>query len=205
MLGEMRRQMNGAVVGAMRFYGAEYGLNYGVSLPTIRSIAKEEALLVDDIVESHRFAKLLYRQDVRELRLASFWFADPEKVCDEMEFWGGGIINSEVAEEAAFVLLHRCECVDAWLMGEGELLQYCALMSIAKRSDIDLDRYSSRIGELLQGDVHILPSAVVALLDTVIRQSSDLSNVERLITSLPADTRGAEFIRDEVSWRLEFR
>ncbi len=33
LLGAMRRERNGAVADAMRYYGADYGLNYGVSLP----------------------------------------------------------------------------------------------------------------------------------------------------------------------------
>ena len=41
LLGAMRKQMNGAVADAMYYYGANYGLNYGVSLPTVRQIAKD--------------------------------------------------------------------------------------------------------------------------------------------------------------------
>ena len=42
LLGAMRKQMNGAVADAMRYYGEKYGLNYGVSLPTLRQIANQE-------------------------------------------------------------------------------------------------------------------------------------------------------------------
>ena len=42
LLGELRREMNGAVADSMRYYGTRYGLNYGVSLPTIRTIASKE-------------------------------------------------------------------------------------------------------------------------------------------------------------------
>ena len=64
LLGKMRKQMNGAVADSMFYYGNDYGLNYGVSLPTIRSIAKEEA-------QNHDFALYLLRQQVRELKLAA--------------------------------------------------------------------------------------------------------------------------------------
>ena len=37
----MRKQMNGAVADAMFYYGTRYGLNYGVSLPTVREMAAE--------------------------------------------------------------------------------------------------------------------------------------------------------------------
>ena len=96
LLRELRRERNGAVADAMRYYGAPYGLNYGVSLPTLRRIARAEA-------PDHAFARYLYRQDVRELRLAALHIARPESLTpDEFPAWAAGIVNSEVAEEAAF-------------------------------------------------------------------------------------------------------
>ena len=58
LLGAFRRERNGAVADSMRFYGAPCGLNYGVSLPTLRTLARAEAA-------DHDFAKYLWRQDVR--------------------------------------------------------------------------------------------------------------------------------------------
>ena len=68
LLRELRRERNGAVADSMRYYGTPYGLNYGVSLPTLRRIARAEA-------PDHGFARYLYRQDVRELRLAALHIA----------------------------------------------------------------------------------------------------------------------------------
>ncbi len=42
LLSRMRRERNGAVADAMCYYGITYGLNYGVSLPTVRQIARAE-------------------------------------------------------------------------------------------------------------------------------------------------------------------
>ena len=70
LLRELRRERNGAVADSMRYYGTPYGLNYGVSLPTLRRIARAEA-------PDHGFARYLYRQDVRELRLAALHIACP--------------------------------------------------------------------------------------------------------------------------------
>jgi hypothetical protein len=69
LLGAFRRERNGAVADSMRFYGAPFGLNYGVSLPTLRTLARAEAA-------DHDFAKYLWRQDVRCLRLAALHFVD---------------------------------------------------------------------------------------------------------------------------------
>ncbi len=218
LLGEMRRQMNGAVVGAMRFYGAEYGLNYGVNIPTIRSIARNE---IARYGIDHRFARQLYRQEVRELRLAALWLADVEEVASELDFWEKGIINTEVAEEAAFALLHRVESevVDEWLDRESELLRYCALLSIAKRggggisqSQSDpqpypqskyLDRVASLLDDRVHGEVHILPKAIVILFESALRGGLSRSVIERVLNSLPEGSSGAKYLREEMAWRMD--
>ena len=73
LLGAMRKQMNGAVADAMFYYGSNYGLNYGVSLPTVRQIAREQTA-------DHELALYLYKQQVRELRLAALHIAEPERI-----------------------------------------------------------------------------------------------------------------------------
>ena len=130
LLGRMRRERNGAVADAMAPYGAAYGLNYGVSLPTVRSIARAEGC--DPV-----FARLLYRQDVRELRLAALHIADPAAVtAADADTWAAGIVNSEVAEEAAFALLSRMPALPAffalWGASSNPLLQYAVLLAAAR-------------------------------------------------------------------------
>ena len=101
LLGEIRRERNGAVADSMRLVGRPYGLNYGVSLPTLRRLARAET-------PDHDFAEFLFRQDVRELRLAAFHIAEPDRLTpDDSAFWAAGIDNNELAEEAAFALLSR--------------------------------------------------------------------------------------------------
>ena len=135
LLGELRRERNGAVADAMCLCGKPYGLNYGVSLPTLRRIARAET-------SDHDFARYLYVQDVRELRLAALYIAQPERVTmDEAEFWAAGIINSEVAEEASFALLSRVGVLPAifesW-MAASPLLQYAALLAAARSPQASL-------------------------------------------------------------------
>ena len=131
LLGAFRRERNGAVADSMRLYGKPYGLNYGVSLPTLRTLARAEGT-------DHEFARYLYQQDVRCLRLAAFHIADPARLLPaEFAFWGGGLLNSELAEEAAFALLSRSEALpalfEAWTApGAPCLEQYAALMAAAR-------------------------------------------------------------------------
>ena len=129
LLRELRRERNGAVADSMRYYGTPYGLNYGVSLPTLRRIARAEA-------PDHGFARYLYRQDVRELRLAALHIACPCFTPEEFPAWAAGIVNSEIAEEAAFALLSRAEAFpalfSAWIASPDALLQYAALLAAAR-------------------------------------------------------------------------
>lgn len=135
LLGELRRERNGAVADAMCLCSKPYGLNYGVSLPTLRRIARAE-------MPDHDFARYLYVQDVRELRLAALYIAQPERVTmDEAAFWAAGIINSEVAEEASFALLSRVgvlpELFRSWITAS-PLLQYAALLAAARSPQASL-------------------------------------------------------------------
>ena len=103
LLGAMRREMNGEVSETMTDRGVSYGLNYGVSIPSVREIARRETA-------DHAFAKYLYGQQVRELRLAACHLADPAMVTvDEFSFWSRGLTTGELAAELAFALLSRIE------------------------------------------------------------------------------------------------
>lgn len=105
LLRRLKIEMNGAVTDAMRAYGggqAGYGLNYGVSLPTIREAAGEYA-------PNHELADLLWRQDVRELKLAALFVDDPRAVdTAQMERWADAWRGAaELAEQCAMQLFWR--------------------------------------------------------------------------------------------------
>ncbi len=193
LLGELRRQMNGAIVGSMRYYGAEYGLNYGVSIPTIRSMGRQEQ-------RDHRFAKYLYKQQVRELQMVSLWFANPEEVADELDFWAEGVINSEIAEEFAFVVLSKIPDASKWLDAESELLQYCTIMAISWQDQIDLDTLQPKIIKLLSNNPPLLSKAVIALLDKALRVT-DKKRVSQFIEAMPQNG-ACNNIREEIAWRM---
>lgn len=201
LLGEMRREKNGAVADFMRFYGADYGLNYGVSIPTIRSISK--SICGDDSAVEHKFARKLYRQEVRELRLAALWFADSGSVSNELDLWAAGIINSEVAEEAAFALLGRCSGVEQWLLEESELLHYAAVLSFAQSdAKLSIESHAAELQNLLKIECNLLPKAVIALLDTALKQGHH-ATVELFLQGLIEDSPAAKYICEEMAWRLE--
>ena len=117
LMRRLRPEMNGAVVEAMTARGIVYPLSYGVAVPAIREAA---AAFGPD----HDLARLLYRQQVRELRLAGIYTADAEQLSpDELDFWARGVVNTEVAEHLAYALLGRTRWAGTvlfrWLGGDG--------------------------------------------------------------------------------------
>jgi hypothetical protein len=147
LLAGLRREMNGAAVERMERAGIAYPLSYGVSTTDIRSAALRYA--PDDL-----FARYLYTRNVRELRLAALFIADPASLsADDLPFWAAGVTNSEVAEYLAFALAGRsaiaCEAFERWAFAgigseaESEtsalLLRYCALMTMLRAGALQGD------------------------------------------------------------------
>lgn len=134
-MGRLRREMNGDVVERMERAGVKGVLNYGVSIPTIRQIAREEGV-------DHPFARFLYRQQVRELRMAAIHLADPQALTsEELEEWiEPSLPTRELYDELAFRLLSRMpetlleEFCHRWLMAENLDHNYLVLMTLARVS-----------------------------------------------------------------------
>lgn len=204
LLGAMRKQMNGAVADSMRYYGEDYGLNYGVSLPTVRQIAKGEE-------RNHPLAIYLYKQQVRELRLAALHIADPDLINTEsLDFWAEGIINSEVAEEMAFALLRHAralpEIFEIWIESENELLAYTALRAAASTA---IGRSVKVVGQI-ERTVERFPcsrliaQAAVATLAAVYECDAEARKaIEQMISSL-GESLAECYIKEEMGWRMEF-
>ena len=203
LLGAMRKQMNGAVADAMRYYGADYGLNYGVSLPTIRSIAQAEE-------RNHQLALYLYKQQVRELRLAALHIADPALFApDSLDEWAEGIINSEVAEEMAFALLRYADALPAifteWISSDNEFLAYAALRSAAATA---FGREVAVVAQTIEAidrfhTSRIIAQAAVAVLAAAYEHNPEARlAVEQAINDLD-DTISASYVKEEMAWRMD--
>lgn len=205
MLSEMRRQMNGAVAESMTASGVCYGLNYGVSIPTVREIARREQ-------RDHGFAKYLYSQQVRELRLAACHVAEPEAVViDDFSFWSRGITTMELAEELAFGLLSHIEAIDSlvgiWCSESSELVAYCALMAAARSSRVDagVARLGIECAVKRFQSSRIIGGGAATLLSHLIERDGALATAATaalLDRMPPSDT--LQYIADEISWRLPY-
>lgn len=206
LLARMRRERNGAVADTMRYLGTSYGLNYGVSLPTVRQIARTEQ-------HDHAFARLLWLQDVRELRLAALHIAEPERLTtEEAQWWADGIVNSELAEEAAFALLchspHLDEFAPVWLQAEKPFLAYAIMLGFTRSALLSeklirptLDTACNVTGDLAR----LVAQGAVALLEAIGRQNeTSRQALFRAVGPFESSDKPAEkFIREELLWRLD--
>ena len=200
LLGKIRKQMNGAVLDTFRYYGAKYGMNYGVAIHSIRQMASE-------VGTDHDLAKFLYRQQVRELQIIALWIADANLVVgSELDFWREGIVNSELAEQAAQGLL--CNVADMrfvanWCSGDNSLVAYAALLAASRSKNISEQIIQNAVIEAvtLNTDNHLVAQGAVALLSSVIADRESL--IVSILEQLP-ENRTAQLVAEEIKWRLEF-
>ena len=198
----MRKQMNGAVADAMFYYGTRYGLNYGVSLPTVREIAAEAG-------KDHELALYLFKQQVRELKLAALHIADAEQIsAATSSTWADGITTSELAEEVAFAMLSHCPSLaaiyDKWVKSENEFATYAALMALSRSSEISQEQLEPIANITCRYSTsRPIAQGVVALLAAAYLNPALQEAVKATLEKLP-DTPASEYVRDEMSWRMEF-
>lgn len=205
LLGAFRRERNGLVADTMHYVGARYGLNYGVSLSTVRSIVRSRE-------RDHALARFLYGQDVRCLQLAALHLADPQRLSDpaEADFWLAGIRNSELAEEAAFALFSRYDGFAALFDGRvatAEPLQcYLLLMAAARQQQPDpmwierslaaLSRYAEHPSMRLLTDGAIALWAAIGNANDEARKKT----ADRLATL--GSSVWEQRLGEEVAWRI---
>jgi len=204
LLGALRREMNGAVAESMRRGEGGYGLNYGVSIPTIRAIAAREGT-------DHPFARFLYRQDVRELRLAAPTIADPHAVTpDDFTEWFAGRMPEELIEELALRLLSRCgrpvleALCERWLKAGSAAERYAALMTLARarRQEFDAAAVAAAVPAAVAAfadDLRLARGAAAFVQSAAGRLSQQ--QLAQLVDGLP-DSSGGRYLRDELAWML---
>lgn len=197
LLYRLRKEMNGAALDTMRYFGADYERNYGVQIYAIRNLARE-------IGTDHELAKSFYTENIREVRLVALWIADAEQVSDvDFQFWAEGIINSEVAEQASHALLSRVSCVAellaAWCASDNALLAYCALLSAARNGGVEGD---VAVDALISAVTTFSDNRLVAQGATALAINLSDEAVQQLLDRLPENPT-AKLLREEVTWRVE--
>ena len=204
LLGRLRKQMNGAVAESMATHGQKYGLNYGVSIATVREIVASEA-------KDYAYAKYLYTQQVRELRLAACHIADPKMVdTHEFPFWSRGITNAELAEELAFALLSKIYDINSlmgiWTTESNEMVAYAALMAASRNERTMSEVAYIAIENAMKAnpESEYIAQGVVALVCYIAsRDKSVQVGIPTLLSNLP-DSATKRRVEEELEWRLTY-
>lgn len=110
---KLKVEMNGAVTQAMAQRGVSYGLNYGVSAITIKRA-------VQSYSPDHTLAQALWRQQIREMKLAAIFIDNPHQVtATQMEQWITECQTVELAQQCAMQLFWKSEhapiTIEQWL------------------------------------------------------------------------------------------
>lgn len=194
LLFRLRKEMNGAALDTMRYFGADYERNYGVQIYAIRNLAREIGI-------DHELAEYFYTQNIREVRLVALWIADAERVAaPDFDFWASGIINSEVAEQASHALLSRiadvAELLQRWCSSDNALLAYCALLSAARNGGVDS---ATAVNAIVQAVTTFSDNRLVAQGATALAMQMNEAAVGSLLDALP-DNPTAKLLYSEISW-----
>lgn len=197
LLYRLRKEMNGAALDTMRYFGADYERNYGVQIYAIRNLARE-------IGTDHELAEYFYTQNIREVRLVALWIADAERVgVENFDFWAEGIINSEVAEQASHALFSRILCIEelltVWSRSENTLLAYCALLAAARNGGVSSE---IAIESILSAVARFEDNRLIAQGATALAMQLDDVAVGELLNRLPNGPT-ANLLREEIAWRVE--
>ena len=204
LLGKVRKQMNGAVSESMATHGQQYGLNYGVSIATLREIAAGEDM-------DYNYAKYLYQQQVRELKLCACHIADPKMVdTHEFPFWSRGITNAELAEELAFALFSKIYDINSlmgvWTTESNEMVAYAALMAASRNERTMSEVAYIAIENAIKAnpESEYIAQGVVALVCYIAsRDKSVKVGIPTLLSNL-ADSATKRRVEEELEWRLAY-
>ena len=197
LLYRLRKEMNGAALDTMCYFGADYERNYGVQIYAIRNLARE-------IGTDHELATYFYAQNIREVRLVALWIADAEQVSvSDFPFWAEGIINSEVAEQASHALFSQISSINEllleWCNADNALLAYCALLSAARNVSVAEDVAATALSQAV---THFADNRLVAQGATALAVKLPSEAIRQIVEELP-DNLTAQHLRDEIAWMVE--
>ncbi len=153
-----RPLMNGTASRSMREKGADYKLNWGVSLPDLQAMAAE-------IGKDYELAIALWKEDVRECKILATMLMPPEKMLpDVAEIWMEQTRSQEMAEIVAFQLFQHLDFASLlafrWMASDKMPYQLCAYQILARLFARGLEPDERGINEYLDqvavalGDEH---------------------------------------------------
>ena len=125
-----RLRMNGSTSRSMREKGVDYHINWGVSLPDLKQMAKEYG-------KDYDLAIALWKEDIRECKILATMIMPAEQMLPEVaDIWMEQTPSQEIAEQAAFNLYQYApfasEKAFQWVSSGMPLYQVCGYHILAR-------------------------------------------------------------------------
>lgn len=170
-----RLMMNGMASQSMREKGLGYSINWGISLPVLKTLAAEYGKDYDLAIE-------LWKENIRECKiLATLIMPTADMLPDLACLWISQIPNQEIAEMASFNLFQHIDGAKdlafKWLASESEIEQMCGY-HVLSRLFMRGEQLSDReINELFDQAKTALDGGAVALRHVVANMLQRFSSI----------------------------
>ncbi len=162
---KVKHLMNAEVADAMRREGIIYKVNYGVSIPELKALAKP-------YLGDHELALELFREEIRECKLLATMIDDPELITGEqLDEWANDFTNPEIVEQVCGNLFWRTGYALSrsieWCLDDDELFQKAGLLIIARKAS------DPNVGvNLLQPYIGVIENMADTMTDTILSSMS---------------------------------
>lgn len=125
-----RLQMNGVASHSMRQKGADYKINWGLSLVDLQDMAKQYG-------KDYHLAIALWKEDIRECKVLASLIMPTEKMLPEIvEVWVEQIKSQDMAEVACFNLFQHLDYAPVlayqWMASDKDIYQICAYQLLSR-------------------------------------------------------------------------
>ena len=149
--------MNGVAAQSMRDKGADYKINWGISLVELKQMALEYG-------KDYDLAIALWKEDIRECKILATLIMPAEKMLPEIvDLWMEQTSSQEMAEMAAFNLYQHLDYAPVlayqWIATDNDLYQICGYQLLSRLFAKGQEPNERGINEFLDQAVTALQSS----------------------------------------------
>lgn len=168
-----RLYMNGNASRSMREKGVDYKLNWGVPVPTLKTMATEYG-------KDYELAIALWKENIRECKILATMIMPAEKMLPEVvDIWMEQTLTQEIAELASFNLYQYLDYAPVlafkWMASDDDLRQICSYQILARLFMRGQEPNARGINEYLDQVYAALQSSHIGV------RRAALASVERFI------------------------
>ena len=167
--------MNGMASQSMREKGLGYSINWGVSLPTLKTLAEEYG-------KDYELAIELWKENIRECKILATLIMPPADMQPDLAcLWVSQVPNQEIAAMVSFNLFQYIDGAKdlafKWLASESELEQMCGYNVLSRLFMRGETLEPREINELLDQAKTAFEGGSVSLQHTVVNMLSRFCSI----------------------------